>query len=97
MLLFLQLPRLGEQARIVAVQLGQLVLLDYQGLLQLPQFQLQLLYLRLVSTLFLLTLLLAGLAVVLQGVACMLMLLLQRANLPIAVLQALLQVAVGLQ
>ena len=74
MLLFLQLPRLGEQACIVAVQLGQFVLLHYQGLLQLPQFQLQLLYLRLVSTLFLLTLLLAGLAVVRQGVACVLML-----------------------
>lgn len=33
MLLFLQLARLGEQARIVAVQLGQLVLFDDQGLL----------------------------------------------------------------
>ena len=33
MLILLQLPRLGEQARVVAVQLGQLILLDDQGLL----------------------------------------------------------------
>ncbi|EGH19875.1 hypothetical protein Pgy4_43847 [Pseudomonas savastanoi pv. glycinea str. race 4] len=36
MLILLQLPRLGEQARIVTVQLSQLVLFDDQGLLQLP-------------------------------------------------------------
>lgn len=33
MLILLLLPRLGKQARIVAVQVGQLVLLDDQGLL----------------------------------------------------------------
>ena len=46
--------------------------------------------------LLLLTLLLAGLAIVLQGITGMLMLVLQRADLPVAVLQARFLVVVGL-
>lgn len=97
MLLFLRLPRLGEQARIVAVQLGQFVLLDDQGLLQLAQLHLPLLDLSLMAALFLLALLLAGLAIVFQSITGMLMLFLQRANLAVAILQTRFLIAVGLQ
>ncbi|MCY1542234.1 hypothetical protein D9M68_779720 [compost metagenome] len=92
----LLLAGFGQQAGVVTVQLGQLVLFDDQGLLQLPQFQLQLLHLAFVPALLLLALILAGLPVMLQGVPGMLMLLLQRTDLPLAVLQAGILVALRL-
>ncbi|MNR30880.1 hypothetical protein D3C85_1483570 [compost metagenome] len=61
---------------------------DDQGLLQLPDFQLQQLHLGFVSALLLFALLLAGLSIVLQSVPGMLMLLLQRSDMPLAILQA---------
>lgn len=97
MLLSLRLPRLSEQARIVAVQLGQFVLFDDQGLLQLPQLQLKLLYLAFVPALILLSLILAGLAVVLQSIAGVLMFFLQRANLVVAIQYAHFLIEVGLR
>jgi len=74
-LFLLLLTNLGEQARIVTIQLCQFVLLDHQGLLQLPQLHLQLLYLGLMPTLLLLTLLLASHAIMFKGIAGVLMLL----------------------
>src|SRR5690606_2231237 len=63
LLLAAQLRRLGEQAFVVAVQAGQLVLLDHQALLGLAQLHLHLLQLALVAALVLLALFAAGLAV----------------------------------
>ncbi|MNH09795.1 hypothetical protein D3C79_692560 [compost metagenome] len=68
---------LTQQALVVAVQAGQLVLLDDHALLQLAHFHLQLLQLRLVAALFLFTLFAAGVAVVLQRVAGMTVLVFQ--------------------
>ncbi|MCY1365444.1 hypothetical protein D9M69_522890 [compost metagenome] len=65
--------------------------------MQLPQFQLQLLHLRFVTALVLLTLLFGGLTVVLQSIARMLMLLLKRPDLPATILQVCFQIAVGLE
>lgn len=81
----------------IAVQLGQFVLLDHQGLLQLPLLNLQLLYLGFVPALILLALILAGLSKVLQSIACMLMLLLKRPDLPTTILEVCFQIAIGLE
>ncbi|KPU61655.1 hypothetical protein AN403_5702 [Pseudomonas fluorescens] len=94
-LILLQLPGLGEQPLIVAVQSGQFVLLDDQSLLQLTYLQLHLLNLGLVTALFLLALLLAGLAIMLQGIAGVLMLFLQRKDLPVAIQQTCRLIEVG--
>ncbi|MNT17415.1 hypothetical protein D3C72_1525620 [compost metagenome] len=71
------LAMLTQQALVVAVQAGQLVLLDDHALLQLAHFHLQLLQLRLVAALFLFTLFAAGVAVVLQRIAGMTVLVFQ--------------------
>ena len=60
---------LGQQAFVIAVELGDLVLANHGALLGLAQFHLDLLHLAFMAPLFLLALVLDGLAIVLQGVA----------------------------
>ncbi|MOA68939.1 hypothetical protein D3C78_1968240 [compost metagenome] len=67
----------AQQALVIAVQPGQLILLDDHALLQLAYFYLQLLQLRLVAALLLLALLTASAAVMLQRIAGVAMLVFQ--------------------
>ncbi|MNY49059.1 hypothetical protein D3C86_1844490 [compost metagenome] len=79
---------LGQQALIVAVQLGDFILAYQCALLGLAQFHLNLLHLAFMATLFLLALLFDGGAVVLQGVAGVQVFLFEGADLLVLVLQA---------
>ena len=89
--LTLHLPRLHQQALVVAVEPRQFVLLDDQALLQLTHLDLQLLHLRLMAALILLALLTGGGAVMLQRIAGMLVLVFQRLDLLVLVVQAQVQ------
>src|SRR5690606_7784604 len=80
-----------------AVQARQLLLSHHWALPGLTQLRLRLLQLGLMAALVLLTLLAAGLAVVFQRITGVLVFFLQRADLPIAVFQAPLQVLRGLE
>ncbi|MNP68695.1 hypothetical protein D3C76_1646890 [compost metagenome] len=82
-----------QQALVITVQAGQFILLDDHTLLQLAHLHLQLLQLRFVPALLLLTLFAAGSAVMLQRIAGMAMFVFQRANLLFLVVQAQLQLA----
>ncbi len=62
-------PMFDQQALVVAVQLGDLVLAHHGALLGLAQFRLDLLHLAFVASLLLFALLFDGVAVMLQGIA----------------------------
>ncbi|MNP42885.1 hypothetical protein D3C76_1366760 [compost metagenome] len=79
---------LGQQAFVVAVQLGNFVLAHQGALLCLAQLHLQLLHLTFVAVLLLLALLLDRIAIVLKGVSAMQVFLFERANLLVLVFQA---------
>ena len=94
-LLFLQFAALAmgaaqfaEQPLVVAVELEDFLLADDQRLLALAQLDLQLLHLRLVAALLLFALGLHRSTVMLQRLAGVAVLVLQRGDLPLALLQA---------